>query len=82
MSNLEDNNLGTKRILAIDRPKTGTNKPITVTNSPQNVNQKANRNIGDVFREDDSGVRDCDSAPPAFRQVDVVDSGAGGDDEL
>lgn len=55
--------------------------PIRRRNFPHNVSEQGDGHIGDVLGEQLSGAGDLDSAAAALGEVDVVGSGAGGDDE-
>lgn len=67
--------------LASDWPEVASNKPIGCGYFPQNVDQKSDGQVRAVIGKDLAGASDGDAAAAALGEVDVVDTGAGSDDE-
>lgn len=62
-------------------PKPSPHEPIGGRDRPEHVEGHPDGGVGDVIGEDLAGVGNGDAAAPALGEVDVVETGAGGDDD-
>lgn len=76
------NYLETEGELAGDRPGAAADEGVGAADAAHDVDEEADAVVGGVLGEDVAGVGDGDPAAAALGEVDVVDAGAVGDDEL
>ena len=71
----------TERIVSFSIPNPRTNIPIGSIDSPENTDQQSERHVGDIPQTNGASVCNGDSPTAALWKVEVVEAGAGGDDE-
>lgn len=71
-----------KWVLAVDRPGAAADEVVGAAEAAHDVDEEADAVVGGVLGEDVAGVGDGDPPAVALGQVDVVDAGAVGDDQL
>lgn len=75
-------NLEAKWVVSLERPQSGSDEAVGGGHTAEDVDQQPNGVVRHVIGEGGAGVGDGDSAAAALGEVDVVDAGAGTDNEL
>lgn len=78
----EINYRGGEGIVAVDRPGAAADEGVGGAQAAHDADEEADAVVGGVLGKDVAGVGDRDPAAAALGEVDVVDAGAVGDDEL